>query len=199
VKKHPAGQTGNDKREDARTTEKLFRLYYNPLCNYCMGIVDDREVAEDIVQDVFAYLWDHRHAIDMNAPVKTYLYTATRNGALKYLRQKAMKQAHSPHLAEFITYLQQLDDPENEHRVIEKIRHALDDLPPRARQIFLMNCLEEKTYKEIADALGISVNTVKTQLARAHAAIKARVDTRDLFLLLLLTRWPLASHTSSLA
>jgi RNA polymerase sigma-70 factor (ECF subfamily) len=100
-----------------------------------------------------------------------------------------MKQAHSPRLTEFITYLQELDDPAREHLCIEKVRCALEELSPRCREIFLMNCIEDKTYKEIAAALGISVNTVKTQLARAHAGIRARVDVQDALLLLLLVQW----------
>jgi RNA polymerase sigma-70 factor (ECF subfamily) len=178
----------NDQQRDSETVERLFRLYYNPLCNYCRGIVDAREVAEDVVQDVFAYLWDHRDSIDMTISIKSYLYAAVRNGALKFLRKQATEQAHSPRLTEFITYLQELKSPEREHLYIERIQQALNELPDHCRAIFLMNCLEGKKYKEIAAELSISVNTVKTQLSRAYGSIRKKVDVKGA-LLLLLSRW----------
>lgn len=176
----------NNQRGDPETIEQLFRLYYNPLCNYCQGIVDTVEAAEDIVQDVFVYLWDHRNSIDMTISIKAYLYTAVRNGALKFLRKQAMEQAHSPRLTEFITYLQELKFPEQEHLYIEKIRQALNELPNQCRTIFLMNCLEGKKYKEIATELDISVNTVKTQLSRAYSSIRKKVGIKGTLLLFLL-------------
>ncbi|MDR2413414.1 MAG: RNA polymerase sigma-70 factor [Odoribacteraceae bacterium] len=188
MNKETPGNSRNEQQHDAETIEGLFRLYYNPLCNYCRGITGEREVAEDIVQDVFAYLWDHRDSIDMTVSIKAYLYAAVRNGALKFLRKQATEQAHSPRLTEFIAYLQELKSPEQEHLIIEKIRQALDELPGQCRAIFLMNCLEEKKYKEIAVELGISVNTVKTQLSRAYASIRKKVGIKGSLLLFLLYR-----------
>jgi RNA polymerase sigma-70 factor (ECF subfamily) len=186
VNKENSDDLRNAQQGDSETIEQLFRLYYNPLCNYCRGIVDTREAAEDIVQDVFAYLWDHRASIDMTTSIKTYLYTAARNGALKYLRQQATRQAHSPRLTEFITYLQELESPEQEHLYIEKVQQALNELPDQCRAIFLMNCLDGKKYKEIAAELGLSINTVKTQLSRAYSKIREKVDVKGALLLLLL-------------
>jgi RNA polymerase sigma-70 factor (ECF subfamily) len=152
--------------------------------------VDTREATEDIVQDVFVYLWDHRSSIDMTVSIKAYLYTAVRNGALKYLRRQTTEQAHSPRLTEFITYLQELESPEREHLYIERARQALEELPNQCRNIFLMNCLEGKKYKEIASELSISVNTVKTQLSRAYSNIREKLNVKGgTLLLFLLHSW----------
>jgi RNA polymerase sigma-70 factor (ECF subfamily) len=172
---------------DPKTIECLFRQYYNSLCNYCRGIVETGEAAEDIVQDVFVYLWDHRASIDMTNSVRAYLYTAVRNGALKYLRKQAMEQAHASQLTEFITYLQELESPEQEHLHIEKVKRALNELPDQCRAVFLMNCLEGKKYKEIAGELDISVNTVKTHLSRAYGILREKLGIKAALLLFLFT------------
>jgi RNA polymerase sigma-70 factor (ECF subfamily) len=148
--------------------------------------VDTKEATEDIVQEVFAYLWDHRIAIDMTTSIKAYLYAAVRNGALKHLRQQAMEQAHAARLTEFITYLQELESPEQEHLYIKEVRQALHELPEQCRTIFLMNCIDGKKYREIAAELGISINTVKTQLSRAYSSIRKKVGIKGSLLLLLL-------------
>ncbi|MDR1415731.1 MAG: RNA polymerase sigma-70 factor, partial [Odoribacteraceae bacterium] len=80
--------------------ERLFRSYYAPLCDYCRGIVGEAEAAEDIVSEVFTYLWKHREDIHVRVSVKAYLYSSARHGALNLLKRQAMERAHSPRLTE---------------------------------------------------------------------------------------------------
>ena len=83
-----------------------------------------------------------------------------------------MEQRHSPLLVEFIANLQQTEYTEEEVIEIEKMKKALASLPQQCRNIFLMSCVDEKSYKQIAEELNISVNTVKTHITKAYRIIR---------------------------
>lgn len=157
---------------DTVAFEKLFKRNYQSLCNYCQGIVTEHDKAEDIVQDVFVYLWNNRSSIDIKVSLKHYLYSSVRHGALKVLKRQLMEQRHSPLLTEFIENLQHSEYSEEEVVEIEQMKKALASLPTQCRNVFLMSCVDEKPYKQIAEELDISVNTVKTHITKAYRIIR---------------------------
>jgi RNA polymerase sigma-70 factor (ECF subfamily) len=173
---------------DADAFERLFRAYYTPLCDYCQGIVGEKATAEDLVEDVFTYLWRQRDGMHVRVSLRAYLFTAARHASLNFLKRRAMERAHSPRLAEFITYLQETDYSDRELEDLDALRRAIAELPPRCRRVFLMNSLEEKSYKEIAADLRLSVNTVKTHLAKAYRFLRSRLPSRPGIFLFFLSR-----------
>lgn len=175
-------------KDDTQAFEKLFKNYYSPLCNYCQGIVADRQGSEDIVQDAFVYLWNNRKTIEIKTTIKTYLYSSVRHGALYYLKKQLMEQTHFPRLTEFITYIQESDYSEEELVRLDDARKILRELPEQCRTIFLMNCIDGKKYKEIAEELNISVNTVKTHLSKAYRKFREKFDGKS-HLVLLISRF----------
>ena len=138
--------------------EKLFKNYYTPLRNYCQGIVMNKQASEDIVQDAFVYLWNNRKTLDIKTTIQTYLYSTVRHG----------ERTHLPRLAEFIIYLQESEYSEEELIKLEEAKKILQELPEQCRIVFVMNCMDGKKYKDIAEELNISVNTVKTHLSKAY-------------------------------
>lgn len=168
---------------DTTTFEELFKTNYKDLCNYCQGIVAEHEKAEDIVQDVFVYLWNNRSSIDIKVSLKHYLYSSVRHGALKLLKRQLMEQRHSPLLAEFIENLQQTEYSEEEVVEIEQMKKVLATLPLQCRNVFLMSCVDEKPYKQIAEELHISVNTVKTHIMKAYRILRDNFRTTNQILL----------------
>ena len=157
---------------DTVAFEELFKRNYQNLCNYCQGIVTEHDKAEDIVQDVFVYLWNNRSSIDIKVSLKHYLYSSVRHRALKVLKRQLMEQRHSPLLTEFIENLQNSEYSDEEVIEIEQMKKALASLPQQCRNVFLMSCVDEKTYKQIAEELNISVNTVKTHITKAYRIIR---------------------------
>lgn len=155
--------------------EQLFRKYYQVLCNYCQGIIGDNSKAEDIVQDVFACLWKDRQRIEIRVSLKSYLYQSVRNGALKFLRSREIEKRHTPLLSEYIEDLQQTEYSEVEVAEVENVKQILSGLPDQCRKVFLMSCLEEKSYKQIARELDISHNTVKTHIRKAYRLIRESI------------------------
>lgn len=169
--------------------ERLFRKYYSPLCNYCQGIVVEKEIGEDIVQDVFVYLWNNRETISIKTSIKAYLYSSVRHGALAYLKKQTLERVHSPRLTEFITYLQESEYSEEELSNLEEAQKILQELPEQCRTVFLMNCIDGKRYKEIAEELNISINTVKTHLSKAYRIFRERLQSSNaLFLIVMVTQ-----------
>ncbi|MDR0545057.1 MAG: RNA polymerase sigma-70 factor [Odoribacteraceae bacterium] len=173
--------------EERRRFETLFKTHYAPLCNYVQAILGDFDEAEDVVQELFAHLWDDRKERTIVSSEKSYLYASARYRALNVLKHKAVMQRNNPLLVDFIESVQQEGYSEEEERAVEEISRVIGELPPRCREIFTKSCLEGKSYKEIADEAGISINTVKYHVKQAYKAIHAVLQPPITPLLLLLS------------
>ena len=173
------------RKGDARLFESVFRRYYQNLCTYCLGILGDAEKTEDIVQDAFAYLWENRNSIIIQTSLKSYLYTTVRNGALKLLRTKVMEQKHNSKLLEFIEYLEASDDLDEELTHLKLVEDCIDNLPSQCKKVFLMSVLDQKSYKEIAADLNISINTVKAHVTKAYRLVRSKVQIKEPMILYL--------------
>ena len=160
---------------NTRAFEQLFKNYYAPLRGYCQGIVIDKQISEDIVQDAFVYLWNNRKTLEIKTTIQTYLYSTVRHGALHYLKKQLMER----------TYLQESEYSEEEVVKLEKAKKILQELPEQCRIVFVMNCIDGKKYKDIAEELNISVNTVKTHLSKAYRKFREKLDDRAYLLLLI--------------
>lgn len=159
---------------DRDAFEKIFRSYYERLCNYAHGYLGTSQGAEDVVQAVFLKIWDQRKNWNPEGTVSQYLFTAVRNKALNVLRHERVKEDTEE---EVIRVFQELkdkssaDDEETEE-LRQAIQNAINDLPPRRREIFLLSRRSGLTYQEIANVLGVSVNTVGTQMGRALKTLR---------------------------
>ncbi len=170
---------------DPLAFERIFRKYYKTLCCYVLGILGDEGQAEDVVQEVFIYFWEHREELKVENSLRAYLYTSVRHGAVKLLQKRALIQKHSSQLTEFIEYMLSTEYTFEEEKAISKIREVMNELPQQCLKVFLMSNLEEKKYSEIAEELGISVNTVKSHITKAYRMIRQHIPL-DLSTVLLL-------------
>lgn len=175
---------------DQDAFEQLFRKYYELLCCYATGILEDREQAEDVVQDIFIYFWENRETIDLKNSLRAYLYTAVRHRALKVLQKKTMEQKHNSSLTEFVEYILSTDYTLEEEKAIGQIKEVMAQLPEQCLRVFLMSSLEQKKYVVIAKELDISVNTVKTHITKAYRLIRQGLKEK-----LSMTLWMLIRKT----
>jgi len=145
--------------------ETLFKEHHKALCNFANNIVRDRDAAEDIVQEVFLKLWRRRADLDLDSPIKPYLYKSTSNTALNWIDKNKRN-----------VRLDQVPEPEgtrlteenfNAKELENRIKWAIDRLPPKCKAIFLLNRLEGMKYKEVALHLDLSVKTVENQMGIA--------------------------------
>ena len=159
---------------DKNAFEKIFREYYKRLHGFAYSYVEERAAAEDIVQSVFLKIWTDRKSWDPPGTVKQYLFAAVRNEALNQLRhQKIVTEAQDDVILQFRELKQEKAENLAETEALRlKIEEGIQELPHRCRQIFLLNRRSGLTYTEIADYLGVSINTVNTQMGRALKSLR---------------------------
>ena len=175
------------KQGDKRGLEMLFRRFYRPLVVYALKFLPQQEEAEDVVQEVFIKFWERKRFDMIDNYLRSYLYQSVRNRCLNVLESRAgiiMKPVDS--ILEF-SDTEMPDETEWNSR-IDEIYREVDKLPDRTREIFTAIVLNGKRYKEVADDLDISVNTVKTSLSRALTALRSNLNegTYPVLLFLLL-------------
>lgn len=129
---------------DQKAFEKLFQKYYAALCDYVLIYMDTKSEAEDVVQDIFVYLWKNRTSIHLQESIKSYLYAMVRNRALNLLKHKAVERHHHPLLAEYLTELLDFEDREEEEKRLERLRTVIAELPEQCRIVFRRSCLDGK-------------------------------------------------------
>ncbi len=127
------------------------------------------------MQEVFIYLWEESHLISIKKSLKSYLFITVRNRCINHL--KTIKITDTDHLIDLnlITTLNsdifETYNDEEKVRLYEKVHEIIAVLPDKMKQIVIMKYINDYKYKEIADELDVSINTVKTQLKRAKDRI----------------------------
>ncbi len=158
---------------DAASIEALFRAHYSRLCDFVNCYVRSPETASDLVQDLFVHLWERCDAGDVPLLTTAYLYTAARNRALKHLRHRRVVARWAERVASApLPTGPQADERLRTREMAEASSRAIDALPDRCRQIFLLSREKYLSYAEIAEVLGISVETVETQMWRALKSLR---------------------------
>jgi RNA polymerase sigma-70 factor (ECF subfamily) len=149
--------------------KSLFLLYYKRLLRFANNFTHSREIAEEIVSDVFINLWKKRTSITVIDNLHLYLYVAVRNTALNYLQQ--LNRQRWENLDEVSVELSEpFADPETAlvtSELSNRIKRAIQQLPSRCKLIFQLVKEDGLSYKETAQLLQISVNTVDNQLVIA--------------------------------
>jgi RNA polymerase sigma-70 factor (family 1) len=150
------------------------------------------EEAENIVQDIFLMLWEKRDALRVDVSLTAYLFTLVKNKCIDFLRHRMVEQIYSENIQhEYneelnvkLFALESFDHNFSSEEDIEiLLRNAIDKLPERCRLIFIKSRIEGKKYKEIAEELNLSVNTVEGQISIALK--KLREELKDYLPLLL--------------
>ncbi|RYY20577.1 MAG: RNA polymerase sigma-70 factor [Chitinophagaceae bacterium] len=155
--------------DDETAYRQLFYLFYKPLLHFTGSFVSNREVAEEIVSDVFIKIWQNRKHVDEIRNLKIYLYVSAKNNTLRYLHSQQKLTAIG--LDELDVELQNnSQDPEElmiTAEMMSKMERAIDTLPPRCKMVYKMVREDRLRYKEIAQILDISIKTIDNQLAIA--------------------------------
>ena len=151
---------GNDLNSDS--FESLFKSHFGDLVGFVCSYVNDEEVAKDIVHDVFLVVLKNQKKLDTSYSLKSYLFTLSKNYALNYLKQ--------------------LDDYEQR---MARLNEKLDELPEKQREVLMKCFVEGQTYKDVADGMGISVNSVKTHISRGLKFLRNELKEEMVMLFLL--------------
>jgi RNA polymerase sigma-70 factor (ECF subfamily) len=165
--------------------EFLFRSHYARLCYFAFKLIDNQDTAEDIVQDCFLKLWRQKLSLEDELSTQAYLYQMVRNACFNWLRHVKVEKKYADNGA-----AQPVGD--NEHslewmikaEVLGEIHKAIDALPPGCRDVLKLAYFESLKNEEIAQYLGVSINTVKTQKARALKLLRMKLPPSGYLFLL---------------
>ncbi|MCG8579563.1 MAG: RNA polymerase sigma-70 factor [Bacteroidales bacterium] len=160
---------------DEAGLRQLFDLYYTPLCVYALKYIDGFDEVEDLVQEVFVSFWESKKALDIKTSVKSYLFRAVKNNALNYLR-KAKRFHHEQIDEQFESHEDIIEDEEAIEVRKQQLYKEIELLSPQAKVVFESIVFSNMKYKEVAEELDISVNTVKTTFSRALKRLRNSLD-----------------------
>ena len=162
---------------DAASFERVYRAHVAALCSLAYSYVRSRDTAEDIVQDLFTWLWANRHDFRPEHGLRAYLFGAVRNRALNALRDEATASRASATLSSSAAGIAGAADAELMASDLESaIQAAVEGMPPRCREVFVLLRTQSLTYVEVAIILGISPKTVEVHMGRALAILRARLS-----------------------
>ncbi len=165
---------------DIDTFEKLYGKYYVYLCMVALHIVRNKDDAEEIVSDVFIRLWNSPDKLKEIRSMKAYLVKAVHNTSLNYIEHnRKLEMTESLNARDLNILAWDSDYPLGqlyEEELLDIIMKCIEKLPDSCRKIFLMSRDKNLKYNEISDKLGISVNTVKTQIKIALCGLREEVS-----------------------
>lgn len=158
------------KQGDQVAFKHLFYEYVDALERFIMYYIHDREKAQELVLDIFTYIWEHRENFEIRLTLKAYLFQSAKNKAFTYIRDKK----ESFYIDDVITV--ELGENENYELEVKElsrlIQEAVSLLPEKCREIFKKSREENLTNKEIAALLNISEKTVEGQITIALKRIR---------------------------
>jgi RNA polymerase sigma-70 factor, ECF subfamily len=156
---------------DINAFKHFFDTYYTDLCNFVNLYIKNQSISEEIVQDIFVHFWERKNILNIHSSVKSYLYSASKFRGLNHIRNTRRQQ----------DILSKLDKEESteisfnnlDESILRKLlAQAVDSLPNKCRQIFLMSQDVALTNQDIATNLGISIKTVENQMTIAYKKLR---------------------------
>lgn len=158
--------------------DTLVRIYSPGLKEYASRMIESADTAEDVVQDVLAWLWEHRTTIEVRGTLRAYLYGSIRNQVISVLRRVRLEERCT---TEFLTSsvpvamgisISRPDVAIEHQELAQALTRALDQLSPRVRQVALLRWRDRLSRPEIAMILGVALPTVNNQLTVAARVLR---------------------------
>lgn len=159
--------------------ERAFKTIYNAnkkaLSAFINSYTKNQPKTDDIIQDAFIKLWTARNTLDENKSIVSFLYTTAYNGFIdKYRKEQREQTMLDGWLYKRLVQLTNEDKDEKLRKTI-LVKTAIEKLPPKCKEIFILSKFEQLKYSEIADKLTISIKTVENQMGKAFSTIRKEV------------------------
>lgn len=173
------------REDDPEAFDKLYHLFYAPLCVFANRYLEDNNAVEDCIHDIFLKIWKDRKSISINTSVRSYLLTTTRNHCLNLIEKRKTEltyeqyilNTYDPYSPEDLYSVEELED------MIEK---AIEKLPEKYRTVFKMSRFKYMTYKEIAEKQNISIKTVEAYMHKSLAMLSISLKEYLPYIILLI-------------
>lgn len=156
-----------------------FQYHKTPLKTLALRLLKDEEHAQDVIQEVFIDFWEIRHKIEEINNIEAYLFRMTQNKIMDALRKISLDEKLKDQLWKSMKVESNDNSEKIEAKELQEIlAKAIEGLPPKRKQIYLLKNEEGKSYQDIADKMNISQHTVKNQLSSAVGAIRVFINRR---------------------
>lgn len=186
----------NDKKKieigDPKIFESVFRQYYVQLTLFANKFLNDLDLAEEVVSEMFTFLWEKRSSVQITGSLKAYLFKTVQNRSLNYIKHKKIEN-------EYINYLVRNNLLDNAYtsfsnsysrkELEEQIQSAIDRLPAKCRAVFKLSRFEHLKNEEIARYLNISQKTVERHMTIALEKLRQSLRYLLLFIFLVLNNF----------
>lgn len=157
---------------DESSFELIFTTYYVRLCTFANRFIGYMPDSEEIVSEVFLYIWENREVLLINMSLKSYLFKMVQNRSLNYIKHKGIvndyvnevdRSFNNSEFGEPVYYSDKVFQTELQ----SEIERAIESLPEKCREIFKMSRYDQLKYSEISKKLNLSINTVERQMGIA--------------------------------
>lgn len=173
---------------------QLYIEYYSSLCIYAKNFTRNKEIAEEVVQDVFISIWEHKGHLNIESSLKSFLFISVRNGCLNHLKHLLVVNKFNLYYTQLLKDAQDLFNVSQEtgdsllmaNELEEKIFKEIELLPEQCRRIFIMSRFDCLTHQEIADKLGVTINTVHRQTSIALEKLRLALKNYLMIFLLII-------------
>ncbi|MGN6494297.1 MAG: RNA polymerase sigma-70 factor [Agriterribacter sp.] len=161
--------------DDQLAFQQLFRIYYTGLFQFSASMVKVKEIAEEIVEDVFVKVWDNRRDLEKIDNLRIYLYVAVKNQSLNFINRQGSKTLVELNDLDVVCR-ELVPSPEDlmvASEMLQAVNKAIHELPPKCRIVYKLVKEDGLQYKEVAEILSISPRTVENHIALAIKKIAA--------------------------
>lgn len=170
---------------DMKAFDSIYSTFNQKLQRFIFTLIKTEPDTEDIVQEVFVKVWENREKLKNYSSFDSYLFTIAYNTTISLLRTRVKENKY----VELIKSMQnEVDEPDfvegyDSDEMNEKINLLIEKMPPRQREVFKMKYFQNCSYKEIAETLGVSTNTVDNQIVKSHKFLKENLGKAYLSIL----------------
>lgn len=174
-------KTGN---EDAY--KYLLKIYHHKLSVYAYNLIADKDLAEDIVQNVFIKIWKNKDNLKTTLSIKNLLYKSVYNEFIDQYRKNKKTIYLEKKYIDTLSSIVEEESEQSLEQLIAIVRSEIDKLPPKCKETFLLSKKEGLTNTEIAEYLNISIKSVEKHITRAFSTLKIKIGETNSHIFLFL-------------
>ena len=162
---------------DEHSFNLIYQHYFSFVCVKVARLIHSPQLAEDVAQEVFIKIWEARSGLAEIKSFRSYLFITARNHSINVLKKAARCEEG---MGEIVRHFHTTPHPENDeiqnNEYVRFIRNKMDELPPRAKEIFVLCREQSKTYSQVAAALGITRDAVKSRMMYAMKLLRISAE-----------------------
>ncbi|MEM9389039.1 MAG: RNA polymerase sigma-70 factor [Bacteroidota bacterium] len=159
-------------QNNSRAFKLIFDQYWDYIYAICFKGSGDREVARELTQEIFKSLWERRHKIEANGPLRHYLIKAAKHQLSNYYRNQKVEKKHLDKISHIQSSSKNFtEEMINYEELEEQVKASIDKLPKSSKKVFLLSFYKKQSHKEIANKLNISVKTVEYHMAKSRSLL----------------------------